>query len=99
MSKDGWQSMKTAPQDGSLVWARRVHNGYLVKEGWAVWGINSKDAPMRQWGPGGLDGRIPPDHAYADTPRWLVADRRYSFPEPTSWHPEMTRVNKHIAAA
>ena len=82
-----WRPIATAPRDGSKVWVKRDHNGILVKEGWAVWGVNSDDAPMRHWGPGGLDGPIPPDIAYADTARWLKPDRRYSFPTPTHWKP------------
>lgn len=80
-----WQPISTAPKDGTRIWAKRVHMGRIVKEGWAVWGINSADAPMRQWADGGLGDPIPPNHDYADTPRWLTEDRRYSFPEPTHW--------------
>jgi len=84
-----WQTIDSAPKDGTRVWVKRTHEGRVVKEGWAVWGVNSDDAPMRQWGDGGLDGPIPPDHAYADTACWLTEDRRYSFPTPTHWatHP------------
>ncbi|MDR6511431.1 hypothetical protein J2792_002303 [Novosphingobium capsulatum] len=84
---ENWQDIATAPRDGSKVWVRRIYDGRIVKEGWAVWGINSDDAPMRQWADGGLSGIIMPDHAYADTARWLVPDRRYSFPTPTEWLP------------
>jgi hypothetical protein len=83
-----WQPIDSAPKDGSRVWAKRVHEGHIVKEGVAVWGINSADAPMRQWASGGLDGPIPPDPEYADTARWLTEDRRYSFPTPTHWKPD-----------
>jgi hypothetical protein len=85
-----WQPISSAPKDGTRVWCRRVYKSQTVKEGWAVWGINSDDAPMRQETNGGLWGVIPPDHAYADTPRWLTENRRYSFPEPTEWLPPHT---------
>lgn len=84
---DNWQDIATAPKDGSRVYVRRIHNGRSFKEGWAVWGINSADAPMRQWIGGGFSPPIPPDHTYADTPRWLTEDRRFSFPTPTEWLP------------
>lgn len=83
-----WQPIETAPKDGSVIYARRVYQGKIIKEGRAVWGINSADAPMRQSSPGGLYGSIPPDNEYADTPRWLTEDRRYSFPTPTHWKPD-----------
>jgi len=85
-----WQDISTAPKDGSRIWAKRLYDGYVVKEGWAVWGVNSADAPMRKWANGGLSGPIPPAPEYADTPRWLTEDRRYSFPEPTHWRKEPT---------
>lgn len=83
-----WQPIESAPRDGSPVWVKRVHEGRVVKEGWAVWGVNSDDAPMRQWGDGGLGEPIPPDNDFADTARWLNPDRRYSFPTPTHWKPD-----------
>lgn len=78
-----WQPIETAPKDGSRQWVKRVHEGRVVKEGWAVWGVNSADAPMRH-----ADDYGPADIAYADTPRWLTEDRRYSFPTPTHWSPK-----------
>jgi hypothetical protein len=77
--------MENAPRDGRMVYVKREYEGQIIKEGWAVWGVNSADAPMRQWGQGGLGGPIPPDNAYADKPRWLNPDRRFSFPTPTAW--------------
>lgn len=86
--KTDWQPIETAPKDGSVIIARRVFDNRIIKEGRARWGVNSPDAPMRQWTPGGLEGPIPPDRAYADTPRWVTADWRYSFPSPTHWRPD-----------
>jgi hypothetical protein len=83
----GWLPIESAPKDGSRVWVKRVHNGEIVKQGWAVWGVNSADAPMRQWSPGGLDGPLPPQIEYADTPKWLTEDRLYVFPTPTHYLP------------
>jgi hypothetical protein len=72
-----WKPIETAPQDGSEVWVKRVYQGRCIREGYAVWGVNSQDSPMRQ----GEDADI----AYADTPRWLTPDRRFTFPTPTHW--------------
>ncbi len=80
-----WRDIESAPRDGRRIWARRIYNSYIVKEGWAVWGINSPDAPMRFSAPGGLAGDIPASPECADTPRWLTEDRMFSFPDPTHW--------------
>lgn len=82
-----WQDISSAPRDGTAVWCKRVYNGCVIAEGWAVWGVNSADSPMRQFADGGLYAPIPPDHEYADEPKWLKPDRRYSFPAPTHWTP------------
>lgn len=83
-----WLPIDSAPKDGNRTWVKRVYDGRVVKEGWAVWSTNSADAPMRRWASGGLYPPIPPDPAYADTERWLNEDRRYSFPTPTHWLPK-----------
>jgi hypothetical protein len=82
-----WRSIETAPKDGSLVWVKRVHDGRIVKEGWAVFAPLLDIAPMRQWTAGGLYDPIPPDHEAADELRWCNADRLHRFPEPTHWCP------------
>lgn len=86
-----WQDIGTAPRDGSPVWVKRVHEGRVVKEGWAVYGSLSSDAPMRQWASGGLNPPIAPNHEAADAERWSNPDRLYRFPTPTHWHPERTK--------
>jgi|LULJ01.1.fsa_nt_gb hypothetical protein len=85
--KQGWQDIETAPKDGTAIWARRVYEGSIIKEGWARWGVNAAGAPMRKSAPGGLYGVIPPDNDYADKPRWRTEDMMYSFPTPTEWRP------------
>lgn len=87
MGEREWRPIEEAPKDGSRQWVKRVHDGHLIREGFAVWGVNCADAPMRRELDGGLGGPIPPDHDYADTPRWLTEDRMYSFPTPTHWRP------------
>jgi hypothetical protein len=77
-----WRPIAEAPKDGSRQWVKRVHRRQKIAEGWAVWNINSDDSPMRH-----DDENGPADIAYADTPRWLNEDRRYSFPPPTHWLP------------
>lgn len=79
-----WKLIETAPKDGTRVWVKRVYEGRIVTEGFAVFGVAHKNAPMRQ-----------PDHwpnetqkdrdDYANEPRWLKPDRMHSFPEPTHW--------------
>ena len=86
MSK--WKSIQTAPKDGRPVWVRRCYEGKIVKEGWAVWSINSADAPMRHTQDAGTPWALDADIAYADTARWLTEDRRFSFPNPTEWRPD-----------
>jgi hypothetical protein len=75
-----WQPIESAPKDGRKVWVKRVYEGRIVKEGWAVFDVASDDAPIRF-----SDALIPADHEYADTPRWRVEGRRFSFPTPTHW--------------
>ena len=83
-----WQDIETAPRDGSRVWVKRVYEGRIVKEGWAVYDSLVADAPMRQWTNGGLYAPIPPDHEAADAGRWSNPDRLHRFPTPTHWMPE-----------
>lgn len=83
-----WKSISLAPHDGSRQYVKRVHNGRVVKEGWARWCRANEAAEIRFESYGGLDGPIPADAAYADTPRWRTDDGLYSFPEPTHWLPD-----------
>lgn len=82
-----WLPIESAPRDGRRVWVKRVYEGRLVKEGWAVFASMAADAPMRQMADGGLDGPIMPDHEYADQLGWCNPDRLYRFPTPTHWAP------------
>jgi hypothetical protein len=90
----GWLDIETAPKDGSKVWVRRMHQGRLVTEGWAVFGICHPAAPqLRALGTDPL-GRLSADDyareeewitASANRKQWLLPDRMYSFPTPTHW--------------
>lgn len=92
-----WQDIETAPTDGREVWVRRVYDGKLVSEGWAVFGICDPMAPQSQsLGPDPLGRLSAADYIeedkqrreYADEPKWLKPSRMYSFPTPTHWLPE-----------
>jgi len=89
MSLD-WQTIETAPLDGQKVWVKRVFEGRMIKEGWAVFGSLASYAPQRQWANGGLYPPIAPDHQSANQRRWSNPDRLYRFPQPTHWSPERT---------
>jgi len=90
-----WQDISTAPTDGSKVYVRRMHEGRLVREGWAVFGPMAADAPMRSPAPGGLYAPIPADNQYADIPGWCTEDRRYHFPTPTEWLPARAALDRN----
>lgn len=92
-----WQDIETAPNDGSIVWVKRVYKGGIIKQGEAVFDVPHPDAPMLQ--PIGADplGRLSAeDYAREDeqakaaavTKRWLIPDRMYAFPTPTHWRPK-----------
>lgn len=91
-----WQSIGTAPKDGTVIWARRVHEGRVVAEGEAEWGVAAFAAPIREPMIADPLGRMT-DAQYAeeavamknraDTPRWMRKGRMYAFPEPTEWMP------------
>lgn len=91
-----WLPIDTAPKNGRQVWVRRIYEGRLIAEGWAVWGIADHNAPMRApLGPDPLNRLTGADYAreakeaveYADTPRWLKPGRKFVFPTPTHWTP------------
>jgi hypothetical protein len=85
-----WKPIQTAPQDGRRVWVRRVYEGRLVKEGFAVWSTLAEDAAARRpiysppfYPP--LDETQADRDRFADTWRWLLPCRQFLFPEPTEW--------------
>jgi hypothetical protein len=91
---DEWQSIKTAPHDGSVVWVKRVFNGRLVAEGEAVFDLLDSAAPsLRGVGPDPLGRLSAADYARENNERalwagqrmWLRPDRLYRFPTPTHW--------------
>lgn len=88
-----WQPIDTAPKDGSTIWVKRVYEGRIVKEGWAVFASLADAAPMREWTGGGLYDDIPPDHESANRPDWCNADRLHRFPSPTHWDAARTEAN------
>lgn len=77
--------MTAAPKDGSVIEVKREHEGRTMGPYRAVWGQYAADAEMRQWGDGGLDAPIPPNHEFADRFHWMREDRQYRVPEPTHW--------------
>jgi hypothetical protein len=85
-----WRPIESAPTDGRQVWVKRIFEGRIIKEGWAVFGSLAANAPMRQWSDGGLGDPIPPDNEAADARRWCNPDRLHRFPTPTHWSPART---------
>lgn len=92
-----WKPIDTLPEemrDGRQVWVRRVHEGRVISEGFAVFGLPHEDAPMRRpLGPDPLNRLSAADYAaerqareaMVARGRWLNPDRMYAFPEPTEW--------------
>lgn len=91
-----WLPIESAPQDGSKVWVKRVHDGRIVSEGWAVFGLPHERAPMRD--SIGVDplGRLSASNyqredeqrrEFVSQKRWLKTDLMYCFPTPTHWSP------------
>lgn len=96
---DDWQTIESAPKDGSNIWVKRVYENRIVAEGWAVFGVCHRDAPQRQSLGIDLLGRLDASDyareganrsAYVEAPKWLKPDRMYSFPNPTHWSPGQT---------
>jgi hypothetical protein len=91
-----WQSIETAPKDGTVVRLKRVFEGRLVDDGPGLFGVLHDAAPSRS-GPG-IDplGRLTAAdyaeeaearEAFVRSAKWLRADRMYLFPTPTHWMP------------
>lgn len=75
-----WKPIETAPKDGREVFVKRVFDGRIIAEGLAVFDTMAMDAPMRQ-----SDDYTDADEVFANTPRWLLVSRLYSFPTPTHY--------------
>lgn len=98
--RDEWEPIETAPKDGNPVWVKRVWQGEVVSEGQAVFALLHPAAPsLRAPDPDPLGrpevaafdndpARIPEREAWRTTPKWLLPDRMYLFPEPTHWRRE-----------
>lgn len=80
-----WKPIATMPEDrkcGQLTYVKRMHEGRLVAEGWAVFG---------EWHPSAEYVQPDPDIPNRDVAgamaerRWLRPDRMYAFPGPTHW--------------
>lgn len=79
-----WQDIETAPKDGTVVWAKRVHEGNLIFEGPAVW--RTVDFPALP--PHPLDGDV---YAPAETATgWMMPGQEKRVPTPTHWAPDKT---------
>lgn len=108
MSEPKWQPIETAPMDGSEVFVRRVHNGRVVSKGWAVFATLHPDAPsLKAPAPDPLgrpevaafnaeEEKRRASGAWRDTPKWLLPDRMYLFPEPTHWAEEDQQEMDHL---
>lgn len=68
----GWQSMATAPRDGTMVRLQRIYRGALIAEGCGFFGAVMVDYD---------EGPDTYEHC------WVSEDRRHFFPEPTRWKP------------
>ena len=74
-----WQSIDTAPKDGTPIWVRRKHGRAIVYEGPAVW--RTQDfPPLRD----AFGVEIEPGQQIT---WWCRVDRPYLVATPTHWLP------------
>jgi hypothetical protein len=91
-----WQGIENAPTDGSMAWVKRVYQGHVIAEGWAVFDVPDQRAPMLQpIGPDPLGRPVNTEvemtgiEAARVAKRWLHPDRLYAFPTPTHYRPAL----------
>lgn len=85
----GWQPIETAPKNGTVICARRRHEGVIVWEGKAVWRSVSFPAAdlatkMRAAAEMPIGAKFVAGYA---TTGWMYPDIDKRVPEPTEWSP------------
>ena len=70
-----WQSIETAPRDGSVLWLKRIFEGHIIAEGKGYFGDVTVHYQASDGGPQMFKAV------------WANVDGRHFFPTPTHWMP------------